>query len=339
MSLLKSIFRGVSSTLPADTLHRLSGQTLLLPYHHVVSDEYLPHIRGLYPYKNKKQFIADLDWLLARYRPVHPTELAETVFQFRPLPPKTFLLSFDDGYRSLYDVVAPVLKQKGVPALFFLNPAFIDNRELFYRCTLSLVVEKCRLDPRTLSAVARYLGGVKAEPHAIRKNILAIQYPDRQKAEALAAQCGIDTGEFLREHQPFLTRAQLLSLHEDGFVFGGHSLDHPHYRFLTLDEQENQTRLSVDFAASFQSGIPRFFAFPHEDKGVSQEFFDRFKGQAEPILFFGTQNGRHEVQNRLLQRFNAEQPGINFSAIVKSMLFYGTLMRMGKMQKGARNTG
>jgi peptidoglycan/xylan/chitin deacetylase (PgdA/CDA1 family) len=339
MSLLKSIFRGVSSTLPAGPLHRLSGQTILLPYHHVVSDEYLPHIRGLYPCKNKKQFIADLDWLLARYRPVHPLEVAEAVFQLKPLPSKSFLLSFDDGYRSVYEVIAPVLKQKGVPALFFLNPAFIDNRQLFYRCILSLVWEKCRQDPQTMATVANYLGAINAEPQTIRKNILAIQYPDRQKADALAALCGIDIGDFLRIHQPFLTTAQLFSLHEDGFVLGGHSVDHPHYRYLTLDEQEKQTRLSVEFAGRFQPGLPRFFAFPHEDKGVRQEFFDRFKGQTEPILFFGTQNGRHEIHNRLLQRFNAEQPGISFSALVKSMLFYGTLMRMGKMQKGARNTG
>jgi peptidoglycan/xylan/chitin deacetylase (PgdA/CDA1 family) len=339
MSLLKSIFRGVSSTLPAGPLHRLSGQPILLPYHHVVSDEYLPHIRGLYPYKNKKQFIADLDWLLARYQPLHPLAVAESVFQLKPPPPKSFLLSFDDGYRSVYEVIAPVLKQKGVPALFFLNPAFKDNRQLFYRCTLSLVLEKCRLDPKTLAIVANYLGAVHTDLKTVRKNILAIQYPDRQKAAALAALCGIDTGEFLRDHQPFLTTTQLHSLHKDGFVFGGHSVDHPHYRYLGPEEQEMQTLVSVEFAESFQPGLPRFFAFPHEDKGVSLDFFDRFKGQAQPILFFGTRNGRHEIHNRLLQRFNAEQPGINFSALVKSMLFYGTLMRMGKMQKGGRNTG
>src|SRR5678815_4072273 len=106
MNLLKSIFRGVSSTLPAGPLHRLSGQTILLPYHHVVADEYLPHISGLYPYKNKNQFIADLDWLLARYQPLHPLAVAEAVFQQKPLPSKSFLLSFDDGYRSIYEAVS-----------------------------------------------------------------------------------------------------------------------------------------------------------------------------------------------------------------------------------------
>ena len=37
-------------------------------------------------------------------------------------------LTFDDGFRELHDVVAPILLRKGIPATFFVNSAFIDNK-------------------------------------------------------------------------------------------------------------------------------------------------------------------------------------------------------------------
>ena len=43
------------------------------------------------------------------------------------------LLTFDDGLSECYQVVAPILKEKGIPATFFLCSAFVDNHELAYR--------------------------------------------------------------------------------------------------------------------------------------------------------------------------------------------------------------
>jgi hypothetical protein len=47
-------------------------------------------------------------------------------------------LSFDDGLSACYDTIAPILLRKGVPATFFLNPAFIDNKALMFRYKISL---------------------------------------------------------------------------------------------------------------------------------------------------------------------------------------------------------
>lgn len=38
-------------------------------------------------------------------------------------------LTFDDGYRSCLDTVAPILRRYGFPATFFLSPGFIDRRD------------------------------------------------------------------------------------------------------------------------------------------------------------------------------------------------------------------
>ena len=60
------------------------------------------------------------------------------------LPPNSFLLTFDDGFREIYDIIAPILLDKGIPATFFISSGFLDNRELCYQHKASLLVEKVR---------------------------------------------------------------------------------------------------------------------------------------------------------------------------------------------------
>lgn len=142
MSRFKQLFYKTSSFLPMQFLQNLSPATALFPYHHTVSNEMLPHIQHLYSYKNVAQFTKDLDTLLKYNTPVTPEELSECVKENKPFPKKTFLLSFDDGFKESHDTIAPILLQKGVPAIFFITPAFLDNKELFLRSKTSLLIHE-----------------------------------------------------------------------------------------------------------------------------------------------------------------------------------------------------
>lgn len=322
MSLPKKLFRAAGHALPLKLLVRASGLELALPYQHTVSDEYLPHIRGLYAYKNTRQFTRDLDWLLQHFAPVHPHEIGRR---------KGFLLTFDDGFREVHDVIAPILLRKGVPALFFINPAFIGNRELFYRCKLSLVIEKMREDPVTLQAVARHLQVSDVQFSVVRRALLDIQYPQRQRVDELEALSGLNFSEYLRQHQPFLTEEQVESLRAQGFVFGGHSWDHPNYRYLESGERLSQTLDSIAFAAGNEPH--RYFAFPHEDAPVPQSFFGEMKQRSPQVLLFGTQNQRREDHNRILHRFNAEDPAHTVQTQLRTALLYRWLTRRRNVKR------
>lgn len=339
MNPLKVLLRSAGSVLPLGFLLRTSYNTPILPYHHVVSDEDLPHIHNLYAYKNRKQFLSDLDWLLVNFKPIHPTDLASYVYEEKPLPEKSFLLSFDDGFREIYDIVAPLLLRKGVPAIFFINPAFIDNRELFYRCKLSLVIDQMKQHPDLRRKLAISLGCQDTNPEAVRRALLGIQYPERHKADEIGKLAGIDFSGFLEKKQPFLTTGQLKHLTSQGFTLGGHSLDHPNYRYLTPAEQVEQTLASCDFVKTFQPELSKFFAFPHEDRTVAQDYFRLIKKKEDGMVFLGTQNGKLELYNHVLHRFNAESPGIHMSKQVKTILLYKAILRLLKTEKVSRNTG
>lgn len=81
----------------------------VLMYHHMVPEGQNCNAMTITPGK----FRADLDIILAKgYTPVLPGELAAGA----PLPEKPILITFDDGYRSNYDLVYPILREYGVKA-------------------------------------------------------------------------------------------------------------------------------------------------------------------------------------------------------------------------------
>lgn len=326
----------VGSVLPLNRLFKASHVNILLPYHHTVSNNYLPHIKGLYNYKNTNQFEKDIDWLLLNFNAVHPYQVSEFILQDKPLPKKSFLLSFDDGFREVHDVIAPMLYKKGVPALFFINPAFIDNKELFYRCKLSLVIEKIKSDKNLLSKLSHHLQMQSKDWTTVRNKILQIHYPEKDKADELGRVAEIDFQNFLETQQPFLTTTQIASLIKQGFVFGGHSMDHPHYKFLNDGEQFSQTIDSINYTNNFQQRGFEYFAFPHQDNVVKQNVIDKIKFNQKNLLMFGLQNSKEENHNGILHRFNAEDPTQNFAALTKGILFFNSMLHQIKKRKVVR---
>src|SRR6186713_3164610 len=48
-----------------------------------------------------------------------------------PIPPKTVVLTFDDAVKSHVDIVAPLLKEYGFGATFFISHAWMNDSEYF----------------------------------------------------------------------------------------------------------------------------------------------------------------------------------------------------------------
>lgn len=69
-----------------------------------------------------------ISWLLHNgYRAVSVQEILDAHKGGRPLPPKAFLLTFDDGYSSFYTRVWPLLKAYNVPALWAPVGSWVDT--------------------------------------------------------------------------------------------------------------------------------------------------------------------------------------------------------------------
>lgn len=328
MSLLKSFFFHAANAMPMPLLNKVASLNVLLPYHHVVSDDDLPHISGLYKYKNIKQFTDDLEWILRYRRPVHPDQLVMSIKKNEPLPANSFLFTFDDGFREVFDIVAPILYNKGIPAIFFINPSFVDNKKLFYRCKLSLVLKKLyeENNQEKIKQIANALSTNVSSLENLKKEIMKIHYPDQEKADELGNIMEISFEDYLKSQRPFMTKEQIKSLAEKGFTIGAHSMDHPHYALISEQDQINQTLQSCKYVKALTNQDNNLFSFPHEDKAVKQSFFDLLRKDNSIDLFFGVQNQLDEKRNPILHRFNAEDPSKPLKLTTQGILLYNYLL-------------
>ncbi len=339
MNLLKSIYYNCISALPLGFIKTISPPSSLFPYHHIVSNEIVPHIKYLYNYKNVDQFNNDLDVLLKNFKPITPGELIDYISTNKQLPKNTFLLTFDDGFREIYDVVAPILEAKGIPAIFFINPAFIDNKKLFYRSKSSLLIHELLTNKNNkafLSSFSLVLNSSDLSLEELISRIKKLNHTDEEIMDNLAQKISLSFEDYLQNKKPFLTTQQLISLHKRGFTIGAHSWDHPYYDQLNLSDQIDETIRSTNFVKDKISSEKVTFSFPYSDAGLSQTLFDELKKKGIDLMF-GIQNQKDELNNNMVHRFNAERPEVSFSTQLKGMLLFMAIQKKFGKNNVVRN--
>jgi hypothetical protein len=319
-------FAGVSS-LNIQWLKKRSGLGVVSPFHHLVSDEPVPWIDKLYGYKNSRQFESDLDWLLRNFRPLSLEQAAEQARSGRPFAEKGFLICFDDGLRQVYETAAPILLRKGVPAAFFLNPAFVDNKSVFHNFKKSLILDRfdrMTTTPGLLKTAGEILGIEATTADQLRKAIVGVNYLNRQLFDGLAPLFDLDFENFRKEQKPFMDKGQIRQLIAQGFSVGAHSIDHPLYSLVPLAEQLRQTRESTDWVQEQFTPKYKTFAFPHVDTGVSKAFFGELVNPESPELdlILGNTTAMLEPNPRVVHRFIGENPDIPIDRMVKTVLSY-----------------
>ncbi|MEO6420555.1 MAG: polysaccharide deacetylase family protein, partial [Polyangiaceae bacterium] len=62
----------------------------------------------------------------------------------RALPPNPVLITFDDGYRDNYETAFPMLKSRGMTAVFFIATSFIQERRMFWWDRLSYLIKRSK---------------------------------------------------------------------------------------------------------------------------------------------------------------------------------------------------
>ena len=122
-----SFFSKGTEWIPMEWVRPLSGVALVVPFYHMVSEVHVPHVSNLYRFRTIAEFKADVEFFTRHFEPVTLQDIVDALNGNRTLPRSCFHLTFDDGFREMHDIVAPILQRAGVPATFFLTTAFLDG--------------------------------------------------------------------------------------------------------------------------------------------------------------------------------------------------------------------
>jgi peptidoglycan/xylan/chitin deacetylase (PgdA/CDA1 family) len=318
---------------PVNALRKLTGKHLIFPFYHSVAYKSLPHIDSLYTLRTEELFKKDIDFLLTRFNPIDPQKALTFHFEKKSPSKPSFLLSFDDGLSGFYHHESQLLYKKGIPAIIFLNSAFIDNKELFYRYKASLLINHLRENPETIKLISVFLADNGIVKKDLFDALLAINYQNQNLLDKIANICQYSFKDFLKNNQPYLTTEQIKELSQKGFLFGAHSIDHPKYSEISFEEQLKQTQLSIEFVKNQFRQSLSLFAFPFTDDGVSEKLFQTIFDPKESIVdfSFGGAGLKNEILPGHIQRIPME--GINASCrkIIKTeYLYYMTKSLFGK---------
>ncbi|HKJ79594.1 MAG TPA: polysaccharide deacetylase family protein [Prolixibacteraceae bacterium] len=309
------VSRHLGKAIPAGVLLKRPAP-VFLPFYHVVSNEKLPHILN-YPYRNIEQFEKELEYFLTYF---HPVSLEE-ILQGKKQTKRVFHLSFDDGLKECAEVIAPILKRKGIPATFFVNTGFVDNLQLFHKYKTNLILNalKTNPNPKVNELLKRHdLAG---------KDILNAEINQVAVLDEVAKILELSFQEFLAKQEPYLTTQQILQLHDDGFSIGAHSHDHPEFYKISEEEQLGQVEKSMAWIVEKLQPKIKTFSFPFTDDKVPATVLKRLFDENLCDITFGTAGVKFDESDFHFQRYPVEQTG-NFRTNLKGEFFYFELRKL-----------
>jgi len=118
----------------------LSGSCIILMYHRVLpidSDvserpewERCRSLPGILV--SPKMFDAQMRFLARKYKVISLDQLLRCLDSGNPLPPRSVVITFDDGWRDNYVYAYPVLEKYNLPATIFLSTEFIGTNRIFW---------------------------------------------------------------------------------------------------------------------------------------------------------------------------------------------------------------
>ena len=96
---------------------------------HYIHEENRYPFPGIHP-TTPKQFANQLDEIGQYFKFISQDDLVLAIDGKKKLPERCCLITFDDGLKSQYENALPLLKRKGIPAVFFMNSLPLKERKV-----------------------------------------------------------------------------------------------------------------------------------------------------------------------------------------------------------------
>jgi peptidoglycan/xylan/chitin deacetylase (PgdA/CDA1 family) len=243
---------------------------------------------------NPDDFAEQMRQLRSRYHPISMEELLGASHSRRGVPPRSVLITFDDGYRDFRTQAWPVLRGLGIPAALFVPTAFpgAGNRvfwwDRLYHATRGAAPREPLETPVGMlqlhTSAEREDAFVRLRDHAKRlRHLEALEFVERVCDEL---------------HVPppppeILSWEELRDLVREGLTVGSHTRTHPLLTRISEEEVRAEARESKrDLERELGSTLP-ILAYPG---GAFDEGVARIAGEEGYRLGFTTTRGLNDLR-------------------------------------------
>lgn len=252
-----------------------AGGLTIATYHHFASHD-APATRHLGITTRPDRLAAQLDYLASTYNVIALERLLAG-----DIPSRALLITIDDAYRSVFEIAAPMLAERNLPAVLFLNPRPVTEAFVPTDVVLSLLG-----GPDARSAMRRAIAETAGEEWA-DKDLNAVPLDRREAAKKrLIATLDTTEADLHRALELFLTPQQVRALPGLGIDIANHTMSHSLCRTLTAPQRHQEIAVSKD-AIENLSGTPvRAFAFPWgQTADATPKVLDEIRGSGHRATF------------------------------------------------------
>ena len=268
----------------------------ILGYHQINTPEFLREMMGWD--MSPEIFQSQLEYIAKHFTVLSCSQFEQILVEKRTFPENALVITFDDGYRDVYDTALPLLKKLGLPATVFVTTDSADNR-----CSIwtNIVYHYFHLTPRYeyqldfpdgSSLQGQWSSVAEKRCHVFRVNrkMKTISNQDRiQSMSLLATALDVDFAEDPYDLMPMLGWDMIRSLvQSDIFTLGSHTVSHPILSRCSVEEQRWEM-LESRRRIEHETGIScRYFAYPNgqlEDFSETTCLLGREAGYALAFTF------------------------------------------------------
>jgi peptidoglycan/xylan/chitin deacetylase (PgdA/CDA1 family) len=214
----------------------------------------------------RANFESALRFLAEHYTPVSLHEVLEQSGG-RRLPPRPVLVTFDDAYASVVEFAAPLCRKFGVPAVFFVNAAFLDNQRLALDNLVCHVANSFGLD--AVNAAIRAVDDkeriqVQSLTEVFSLFLPSISLPARRGfCDALVQLARTSEQGLAREAGLYVTSRQLRELSSFNFEIGNHTYTHVNCRSLSESDFDEEVARNKAVLEDISGRLVRSFSVPY----------------------------------------------------------------------------
>ncbi|MBU3091212.1 polysaccharide deacetylase family protein [Clostridium sp. CF011] len=138
----KSISKPIPITKKESTVNKPYGKSVpVLMYHSITSGKSDSNSLPIETFKEQMKYLKDNG-----YQTITLTDLYKYFMNQKPLPEKSVVLTFDDGYENNYTAMFPVLKEYNFKAAIFVITSHIDKDHEFMTSKQLLEMDKYGVD-------------------------------------------------------------------------------------------------------------------------------------------------------------------------------------------------
>jgi len=255
-------------------------------YHYVreLEKSRYPGIKGL----ATSQFEEQIKYIRRYYKVINGSDLVEAVSSGGQLPPRSLLLTFDDGYIDHFETVFPILKHHGLTGCFFptakatLEHTVLDVNKIHF--VLAAVANKNLLVDHICTAIDqnRTIYNLRPTQAYLHKFAKASRF---DPAEVIFCKCMLqfelpimlresivndlfaryvttDQGSFAKEL--YMSADQICFLLREGMYVGSHGYDHVWQGRLSANDQVSEIDRSLSFLDSLGVDLSRWMmSYPY----------------------------------------------------------------------------